>query len=208
MSIRIKICGVTRFEDAAAAVDAGADMIGLNCWPRSPRYIPIERGVQIARAFRYGIDVVAVFVNPTVDEVLSTLDRLGTSTVQLHGVETADFVRSLGDVPVIKAFSIGERADIERLAGFPAATYLLDARDVDLPGGTGRTLDWTLAREAAQYGRILLAGGLTPDNVAEAVRTAQPWGVDSASGTEESPGIKDRRKIEMFVKNARAAAGK
>ena len=203
VTVNVKICGITRVEDALAAVDAGADMIGLNFWPGTPRCVPVDRAREIADAVRGRVEIVALFVDAGRDEILGTTEALDARTVQLHGSETAEFAAELGDLRVIKAFRIGQESDVGRLDGFPAFAYLLDARVEGMRGGTGRTVDWQLARAAARYGRILLAGGLTPDNVAEAIRTAGPWGVDSASGVEISPGVKDRDKIERFVRNAK-----
>ena len=204
MSVNVKICGITRVEDALAAVNAGADMIGLNFWPGTPRCAPLARAREIADAVRGRVEIVALFVDAPRDEVLRTTGEIGARTVQLHGSETAEFAASLGGLRVIKAFRVAGEADLERLEGFPAFAYLLDARVEGMHGGTGRTIDWQLARKAARHGRILLAGGLTPENVAEAVRAARPWGVDTASGVEECPGSKDKFKMELFVRNARA----
>jgi len=204
MDLAVKICGITRAEDALAAADAGADMIGLNFWPGTPRCVPVEHAREIADAVRGRVEIVALFVDAPRDEILRTTEALRTRTVQLHGAETAEFAASLGGLRVIKAFRIGSEADLERLGDFPAFAYLLDARVEGMHGGTGRTIDWELARKAARHGRILLAGGLNPENVAEAVRAAQPWGVDTASGVEQSPGVKDRLKVELFVRNAKS----
>ena len=204
MSPKVKICGVTRAEDAVAAVDAGADMIGLNFWPGTPRCVTVERAREIADAVRDRVEIVAVFVNADRGEVLETAGEIGAGIVQLHGDETTEFAASLADVRVIKAFHVTDESDLARLDGFPAFAYLLDARGGDMPGGTGRTTNWELAAGAGRYGRILLAGGLTPDNVAEAVRTVQPWGVDTASGVEQSPGVKDKGKLELFVQQAKS----
>ena len=203
MGPKVKICGITRAEDARAAADAGADMIGLNFWPGTPRFVPLDRAREIADAVRGRVEIVALFVDAGRDEVVRTAEQLGTQSVQLHGSETAEFAESLGGLRIIKAFHISREADVKRLDGFPAFAYLLDARVEGVPGGTGRTIDWEVARKAARYGRILLAGGLTPDNVGEAVRTARPWGVDTASGVEQSPGVKDKGKIELFLRRAR-----
>jgi len=205
MTVCVKICGITRLEDALAAADAGADLIGLNFWPGSPRHLPIDRACPIADAVRGRLVIVPVFVDAARDEVLRTAGTLGTDTVQLHGSESAEFVRSLPGLRVIKAVRVAGEADVELMAGFPASIFLLDARVDGKPGGTGRTIDWALARRAACHGPILLAGGLTPDNVGDAVRIAQPWGVDTAGGVETAPGLKDRRKIELFVRNAKSA---
>ena len=205
MGLKIKICGVTRVEDALAAAEAGADFLGLNFWPGTPRCVPLDRAREIAEGVSGRLAVVAVFVDAPRDEVLRTAETLGTDLVQLHGSESAEFANALGGLRVIKAFRIGGADDLEELRGFPAYAYLLDARVDGAPGGTGRTIDWALARSAADCGRILLAGGLTPDNVADAVRTARPWGVDTASGVEIEPGVKSAEKVRAFVTRAGAA---
>jgi phosphoribosylanthranilate isomerase len=205
---RVKICGVTRVEDALVAADAGAHMIGLNFWSGTPRRVALDRAAEIADAVRGRVEVVALFVNAPQDEIIAATDRLDARTAQLHGDESAALAAALADsgLRVIKAFRVATEADLAALDGFPASAYLLDARVEGRRGGTGRTIDWDLARRAAQYGRILLAGGLAPDNVAEAVRRARPWGVDTASGVEDEPGIKNHDRIRQFIDAARAAA--
>jgi len=204
MDLNVKICGITRVEDAAAAVEAGADMIGLNFWPGTPRCVPMERALEIARAVDGRAELVALFVDPDRDDVLATVDRLGVRTVQLHGAGAGEVGAGLGDRRVIRAVRVGGESDLAELEQGSAFAYLLDARVEGMHGGTGQTIDWELARRARRYGRILLAGGLGPDNVAAAIRAAQPWGVDCASGVERSPGIKDPDKIALFVRNAKA----
>lgn len=202
---RVKICGITNVADACAAADAGADLIGLNFWPGTPRCVTMPRAREIADAVRGRVQVVAVFVDALEDEIRRTADAVGADFVQLHGAESAELAESLKPLRVIKAFHVAGLADLAQLAGFPAEVCLLDARVERMPGGTGRTIDWQLAREASRHGPILLAGGLTPENVAEAVRVARPWGVDTASGVERAPGIKDARKVANFVENVRRA---
>ena len=203
MDVKVKICGITRVEDAEAAARFGADMIGLNFWPGTPRCVALDQAREIADAVRGQVTVVALFVDAPRDEVMATAEAVGTETVQLHGAESAEFATSLDGLRVIKAFHVTGPGDIERLKDFPAFAYLLDARVPGLPGGTGRTINWDLARAAARHGRILLAGGLTPANVADAITRARPWGVDAASGVETAPGVKDGDKVRQFVTNAR-----
>ncbi|MFW6108010.1 MAG: phosphoribosylanthranilate isomerase, partial [bacterium] len=159
MSVKVKICGVRRREDALCAAEAGADLIGLNFWPGTRRCVSVEAAGEIADAVRGRVQIVALFVDAPRDEVLSTAEAVGADYVQLHGSESADFARDLGDVRVIKAVRVESPSDLDRLAGFPAYIYLLDARVEGMKGGTGRTIDWELARAAAAHGRILLAGG-------------------------------------------------
>ncbi len=203
MTVQVKICGVKRIEDALCAADAGAEMIGLNFWPGTPRCVTLEQAREIADAVDGRVQTVAVFVDAPRDEVLATADAVGADYVQLHGSESPEFVRDLADLPVIKAFRVRSEEDLACMCDFTAAVYLLDARVPGMRGGTGRTIDWELARRAAESRPILLAGGLTPRNVAEAVRIARPWGVDTASGVEVEPGVKDPEKIRCFVRNAK-----
>jgi phosphoribosylanthranilate isomerase len=204
--LRVKICGITRVEDALAAADAGADLVGLNFWPGTPRCVARDRAAEIAEAVRGRVELVALFVDAPRDEILDVTEQLQTRLVQLHGDETAEFAEGLAGRRIIKAFRIAGEADLAALDGFPASTYLLDARVEGRRGGTGQVIDWDLARRAASYGRILLAGGLTPENVGEAVRRARPWGVDTASGVEDEPGTKNHERIRQFIDAARRAA--
>lgn len=203
MCPKVKICGITREGDATAAADAGADLIGLNLWPGTPRFVSVAHARRIADAVRGRIEIVAVFVDASRDEILYAIDQIGAQAVQLHGSETPQLAASLGDIRVIKAVRVAQQKDLRQLEDFPAFAFVLDAKVQGFRGGTGQTFDWGLARTAARQNRILLAGGLTPENVAEAVRVVRPWGVDTASGVETSPGVKDHRKLELFVANAK-----
>lgn len=191
----IKICGITRLEDAEAAVHGGAGAVGFVFWSGSPRFIDPFRARQIVRRLPPFVTAVGVFVNQTsryVNEV-AALARLGA--VQLHGDEEPGLVREIGR-PVIKALS---SADPESLARWPAHVMLLiDAYDPILRGGTGRTTDWAAACAAARTRPVLLAGGLNPGNVAKAVASVRPFGIDVSSGVESSPGIKDHARLAAF----------
>lgn len=203
--VRVKICGITRPEDAAAAAEAGADAMGL-VFAESPRRVTLEQARAILAALPPFVTPVALFVNETAEQIRETCQALGVRTVQLHGDEPPEFARQLAGLCVIKAFRIGGEADLAPLAaGYPALAYLLDSKVAGRRGGTGVTLDWTLAARAASLGRIILAGGLTPDNVADAVRRVRPYGVDVSSGVECEPGRKDPAKVQAFVAAARAA---
>lgn len=199
---RIKICGITSVDDAMLALDAGADAIGLIFWPGSKRAVDVQRAQAITRVVPPLVATVGVFVDETPDRVRTVADAVGLSAVQLHGQEAppdwARFPR-----PVLKAMPI------ERYAGSPwqtaRAAILVDAHDPVTIGGTGRTVDWDAARAIAATRRLVLAGGLTPDNVADAVRTVRPWGVDVASGVERTPGVKDPDKVRAFVQAVREA---
>jgi phosphoribosylanthranilate isomerase len=205
LAIQVKICGITRVEDALVAADAGADMIGLNFWSGTPRCVAVDRAIEVISAVRDRLKVVGLFVESNKDEIEATTSRTGIRAIQLHGVDR-ELVESLSGLEVIQAFRVGGKDDLQALDGFPADAYLLDARVEGMHGGTGRQLDWTLARDAESLGRILLAGGLTSENVGEAIRAARPWGVDTASGVEAEPGIKDADKVRCFVAEAREAS--
>ena len=190
----VKICGITRLEDASAAVAAGAGAIGFIFWPKSPRFIEPYRARKIVAALPPFVTAVGVFVNQPVAHVngVASLVRLGA--VQLHGDETPEFAAAV-TTPVIKALSIGAA----NVRPWPARVrLLLDVHDPVSRGGTGRTIDWTAAADLASQREILLAGGLTPDNVAAAVARVRPLGIDVSSGVERAPGIKDHQRLRAL----------
>ena len=193
----VKICGITRADDALAAVAAGAGAIGFVFWPGSPRFVDPFRARAIVRALPPFITVVGVFVNQPLEYVngVASLVRLGA--VQLHGDETTGFASAIS-VPIIKAIPLGA-TDEGRAAEWPAATtLLLDVHDPVKRGGTGRTIDWTAAAAVAARRRVLVAGGLTPENVADAVARVRPFGIDVSSGVERAPGIKDHQRLRAL----------
>jgi phosphoribosylanthranilate isomerase len=199
----VKICGITRLEDARFAVECGARALGFVFWPESPRSIDPDRAVAIVSALPPSVTPVGVFVNQSSEYVnaVAALVRLGA--VQLHGDETAAYADSMTR-PVIKAVGVA-RTD-EEIDGWPSGTLLL--LDVDDParrGGTGRTIDWTRASAIAARRRVLLAGGLTPDNVADAISRVRPFGIDVSSGVEVAPGIKDHRRLKALFDGVRGA---
>jgi phosphoribosylanthranilate isomerase len=199
---RIKICGMTRVEDALMAVEAGADAVGLIFWAGSKRAVGVEQAQAITRALPPLISTVGVFVNETPDRVRTVADAVGLSGVQLHGDEVvSDWARF--PRPVLKAMPIEQYATSPWRTA--RAAILVDAHDPVTIGGTGRTIDWEAARDIAATRPLVLAGGLTPDNVAEAVTLVAPWGVDVASGVEQSPGVKDPARVLAFVQAVRAA---
>jgi len=204
MMVRVKICGITSARDAIAAVAAGADALGFNFFPPSPRYIHPER----ARAIRISLPPFVATVGVFVDEEPEKVNRIcrdcGLQYAQLHGHESPRRAAAVKEAQIIKAVRIREEADLKQIGRYQAVAYLLDAYVPDLPGGTGRTFDWELARRAASRGKVILAGGLTPDNVAEAVATARPYAVDVASGVEEEPGVKSRDLVARFVRAAKS----
>ena len=206
--MKVKICGITNIDDAQAAIEAGADLLGFNFYPKSPRYIAPERAGEIAAHLRRsdgnGPLLVGVFVNSPLDEVRSILEVARIDLAQLHGDEPVNVVEQLHGrgFKALRPTSEEEaEIDAEWFAphGPNAPVLLIDAYRKGQYGGTGHTADWTIATRLAQQYPILLAGGLTPDNVAEAVKQVKPWGVDVASGVEVSPGKKDAAKMKLFV---------
>lgn len=197
---KIKICGIKTVTDALAAMESGADLIGFNFYPKSPRYIEVGRCRDIMSVMRrYGhIQYVGVFVNATAGEICATMDTCGLSLAQLHGDESPNILYELGG-RAFKAFR-GAPENIDDFARQRAPSFLLDASVKGLYGGSGITADWSMATELAKTYPLLLAGGLTPENVADAVRQVKPWGVDVASGVETEPGKKDAAKISVFVR--------
>jgi phosphoribosylanthranilate isomerase len=199
---RIKICGITRLEDALACVEAGVDALGFNFWPGSKRHVTLAQAAEIARAVPPGVLRVGVFVRAPPAEVRATVSRLGLGAVQLHGEEDPADYAGAG----VALWQVLRIDSVLPEAASPHATeVLLDAK-VEGFGGAGRAFDWSLARDAGRYGvPFWLAGGLTPANVGEAVRRAQPPGVDVASGVESQPGVKDPALVRAFVAAVRAA---
>lgn len=202
MTVVVKICGLTRPEDAEAAVEAGCDWVGLNFWPHSPRFVSASRAADIVAAVPGAVTKVGVFVNQSVPHVNETALRLGLDLVQLHGDEDPTYCRLLGR-PYVRALRLSCEDDLRGLEGYGTDLFLVDAPSAGY-GGSGKVGDWSLARLArAPDRRILLAGGLTADNVAQAVREARPFGVDVASGVERAAGVKDRDKMRRFVAAAK-----
>lgn len=210
MTVRVKICGITNLQDARAAVDAGADLLGFVFYPPSPRSVSTEQVREIIaqthlRFPRREVQFVGVFVDEQPETVAQTLAFCGLDHAQLHGRESPQEVAFLQNAgwSAIKAFRVRDRASLAQMERYRASAYLLDTYVKGQPGGTGHRFDWSLAEQAGQYGPILLAGGLTADNVAQAVRVAAPWAVDVSSGVEASPGRKDHGKLGRFVAAAK-----
>ena len=202
--VKVKICGITRVEDALAAVRLGADALGFNFWPRSKRYLAPGDARAIVRRLPPFVTAVGVFVDPTRDEVLRAAEASGIAVAQLHGDEPPELCASL-PLPVLKAIRLTDAHAIARLASYEVMGFLLDAPTPGY-GGSGTTCDWSLAAEVARELPIVLAGGLTPENVAEAVRSVRPWAGDVASGVESAPGVKDEARMRLFVGRAKGAA--
>lgn len=199
---RVKICGITRPEDARAAAAAGATVIGIVFWPGSPRAVDSETARRIVAALPAGVPAIGVFVNQPVDEINAAIETAGLFGVQLHGDEPVEAIARIRR-PVVRAMSLDDAAMIDALP--PEVTVLLDAADPVKRGGTGQTIDWAAARAIARRRPIVLAGGLTPENVEHAIEAVRPYAVDVSSGVEASPGIKDRARLAAFIGAVRRA---
>jgi phosphoribosylanthranilate isomerase len=201
----VKICGITRLSDARYAVECGASALGFVFWPKSPRYIAPERAAEIIATLSAPVTAVGVFVNASVDGIGEIVARTGIGTIQLHGDETPEYASALG-WPVWRAVAVDAVESV--MATWPPDTMLLlDVVD-PVRRGTGLTVDWREAAIVARTRRVVLAGGLTPDNVGEAIDVVRPYGVDVSSGVEDSPGVKNVDKIERFLACARSGRGK
>src|SRR5262245_31180272 len=207
--VRVKVCGITRAEDAELAVQHGADAIGFVFWPRSPRVIGEDAARSIAASLPALIARVGVFVDAPVDVIRHVVDTVGLDVVQLHGDESVDAYRAL-PARLIKAVTLESDADVERASHLPPhVTVLVDATDPIKRGGTGRSADWSRAAELSRRRPVMLAGGLSADNAADAVREVQPWALDVSSGVESAPGVKSAEKIaSLFAALRDTARGK
>jgi phosphoribosylanthranilate isomerase len=208
----IKICGVKTLDILDTAITAGADMVGFMHFPRSPRHVGIEELGELISAARGRIESCVVLVNPD-NSCVAEVAALGPDWIQLHGPETphrVEIIRAEAGVEIIKALPIGGPEDLAQIAGYAevADRILLDAKPpkgAERPGGLGHTFDWDLLNGLDRSIPFMLSGGLTPANVADAVRQVAPMGIDVSSGVERAPGIKERRLVESFIRNARAA---
>ena len=204
MSTKIKICGVKTVEDALLSVEAGADALGLNFYPPSPRYVAPAQARNIVVELPPFVLRIGVFVDTPPEDVREIADEVGLHAVQLHGSEPASEAPRYGR-PIIPAVKIRSEEDIERINALPERTLLVDAYKKGLHGGTGQTFNWKWLHGITEKKRIILAGGLNPENVADAIRTVHPYAVDVASGVESSPGRKDPELVERFVSAVREA---
>jgi phosphoribosylanthranilate isomerase len=204
MVVHVKVCGVTTVGDAIACVDAGAAAIGINLVPTSPRCVTVERAREIARAIEGRALSVGVVADRSVDDMLALKKEAGLRCLQLHGDEPPEALLPL--LPhAYKAIRVATADDVARAAAFGGEHVLADAKVEGVLGGSGRRFDWRLVEPLARARKLTLAGGLTPDNVADAVRLVRPFCVDVASGVEEEPGVKDLAKVRAFVAAARSA---
>ncbi len=195
--MRVKICGITRAEDALQAVEAGASALGFIFVQSSPRYIRPEQARAIIAEIPPFVVPVGVFVDAGRPDIMRLIDETGIRCLQLHGHETPE--ETVGyPVPVFKGFRVSQDFDLEALGTYPSRTFLLDAHVAGIYGGTGRTFDWRIALAARRFGRIIVGGGITPENVGEAIAAAAPFAIDVSSGVESAPGIKDSGKIRRL----------
>lgn len=207
--VKIKMCGITNVDDARVAVEAGADALGFVMYRKSPRFVEPAVVKAIVAGLPPFMLPVGVFVNEEPDRVRTLMDECGLALAQLHGDETAPYCQDLGR-PVLKALRLKDRGTFLALAEFSGRAnvrgFLIDAFSDQAYGGTGQTVDWGLAQEVAQSMPVVLAGGLTPVNVAEAIARVRPYGVDVSSGVELSPGKKDHKKVKDFIRAVRLVA--
>jgi phosphoribosylanthranilate isomerase len=201
LTMQIKICGITNSNDALACAAAGVDLIGLNFCERSPRYIGPDQARTIARALPSSTQAVGIFVDTPIGEIRRVANEVGLRLVQLHGSESPEMCGELArDFEIIKALRADDGFDARKASTYPMCTILLDTYDEQMAGGTGEVGDWELARETRKFApRLILAGGLNPENVAQAITTVNPNGVDVCSSLESAPGVKDLGRIHEFV---------
>jgi phosphoribosylanthranilate isomerase len=204
MRIRVKICGLTRRDDAIAAADLGADALGFNFVPQSPRRVEPEQVARIIEELPPFVTRVGVFADAPIDEMVRIAGLAGIQVLQLHGHEDPDACAAI-PLPWFKALRVDASFRPRDALSWGLAPVLLDGSTEGRLGGGGQPFDWSRAREVSQRVRVFVAGGLTPDNVAAAIRASLPWGVDVAGGVETSPGVKDRRRMALFIQRAVAA---
>ena len=204
MSVKVKICGITNLADALVAAEAGADALGFVFWEQSPRCVSVETAADIIRGLPPFLVKVGVFVNAPTDFVYRGIGQCGLNLLQFHGDETPEYCVQFG-LMSMKAFRIRDQNSLLDLPGYQTDAWLLDAFAPDKAGGTGQRFNWELAVQARDLGRpIFLAGGLTAENVGEAVRLVRPYAVDVSSGVEATPGKKDHEKVKAFIREAKA----
>lgn len=200
MRLKVKICGITRLPDALAAVEAGADALGFMFYEGSQRHITPAAAAAIIRALPPFVAKVGVFVNASAETVRATVAECGLDTLQFHGEEAVEFCRQFAPLKVVKAFRIQNAASLQPLPDYAVDGWLLDSYVAGHRGGTGEKFNWELAAQAKELGRpVILAGGLTPENIADAIQQVWPFGVDVSSGVESAPGQKDAGLVRQFV---------
>jgi len=204
--VKVKICGITNYEDAAAALDLGADLLGFNFYPKSPRFIKPAKAVQIINKLPAFIDTAGVFVNASIEQIHETTNLCQLDWVQLHGDESPEFCKEFlsHNVKVMKALRVKDQTDIEKVDNYFTDAILLDAFNPERYGGTGLTFDWNIIGHIGK--RVFLAGGINPDNAADAVKLGV-YGIDVCSGIEAEPGKKDHQKMKKLFDNIRHLRG-
>jgi phosphoribosylanthranilate isomerase len=202
--VRVKICGITNIDDALQAVAAGADALGFVFHEPSPRHVFPEQAAAIIRALPPFVQAVGLFVNAGLDLVNAAADQCRLDLVQLHGHESPEYCDRV-ERRVVKAFRVKDITSLDPVKNYRVAGYLLDAYSPAVYGGTGLTFNWEVAQHARQYGPVILAGGLTPENVGQAVHAVAPYAVDVSSGVETAPGKKDPDKVREFIRRAKAS---
>jgi phosphoribosylanthranilate isomerase len=201
--VKVKICGMTNLKDVKVAVDGGVDAVGFIFYKKSPRSVTMQAVREIVLELPPFVDSVGVFVNETAEQINKIADHCKLDRVQLHGDESPAFCKKIRR-RVIKVIRVKDIQSLKKLSDYPVSSFLLDTFSEDQYGGTGKVFDWNLAYSAKKYGPIILAGGLTPINVRQAIQRIQPYGVDVCSGVESQPGIKDHKKMQAFLKNVKA----
>lgn len=203
----VKICGITNLEDALAAVAAGADALGFNFYKPSPRYITPQHAREIIEQLPQAMLTVGVFVNAEPDAVKAIAGEAGLRALQLHGDESAEYCHELAGFYVIKTFAVSDTFDIQATHAYKVEAIMLDTKHKSLRGGTGRVFDWSIARQAAlTIPKLYLAGGLSPENVENAIKTVRPYAVDACSALEDSPGKKNHERMRVFINTVRGVA--
>jgi phosphoribosylanthranilate isomerase len=204
--VKVKICGITNYEDAMAAVDMGADLLGFNFYPKSPRYITTDKATEIINKLPGFIDIAGVFVNASFEQIQEVINQCQLNWVQLHGDEDPQFCQQFDslNIKTMKALRVKDRKDIEKADSFFTDAILLDAFDPEKYGGTGITFDWNIVGHISK--RIFLAGGINPDNAAAAVELGV-YGIDVCSGIESEPGKKDKKLMKKLFDNIRHLRG-
>ena len=197
--VRVKICGIRTLEEGRTAVEAGADALGFNLWPRSPRYVSPESAREIVAEISPFVTCIGVFVNEDAGRVRRLASELGFAAVQLHGDEPPDYCSGLDTLKVIKAIRVGPDFDSALLKSYPVSAILLDTKIKGSYGGTGLTFDWSFAIKAMQYRPIILSGGLNENNIVDAIEQVRPAAIDVCSGVEAEPGRKDLDKLRSFM---------
>jgi phosphoribosylanthranilate isomerase len=203
----VKICGITNLDDALAAVGAGADALGFNFYKPSPRYITPQRAREIIEQLPESLLTVGVFVNEDSEAVRVIAEEAGLGALQLHGDESPEYCRELADFYVIKTFAVSDTFDIQAMHGYKVEAVMLDTKHNNLRGGTGRVFDWSVAQQVRpMIPKLFLAGGLSPENVQNAVEIVRPFAVDACSALEDRPGKKNHERMRVFINTVRGVA--